>query len=118
MKPPSVTTTVDRANGDVRSRHARYWRRNIRYLAVLLAIWFVVSFGFGILLAGPLNRWTIPGTGYPLGFWFAQQGAIYTFVVLIFVYVWLMNRLDREFDVDEGSGPGADRGPSREPGAA
>ena len=74
---------------------------------VLLAIWFTVSFGFGILLAEPLNRITIPGTGFPLGFWFAQQGSIYVFVALIFVYVRLMNRLDREFDVDED--PGADR---------
>ncbi len=86
------------------ARHAAYWRRNIRYVLSLLAIWFVVSYGFGIVLAGPLNELTIPGTGFPLGFWFAQQGSIYVFVVLIFVYVWLMNRLDREFDVDEGDG--------------
>jgi len=88
-------------NPDLRSRRAEYWRRNIRYLAGLLALWFIASFGFGILLAGPLDAWTIPGTGFPVGFWFAQQGSIYVFVVLIFVYVWLMNRLDREFDVDE-----------------
>ncbi|HUE76392.1 MAG TPA: DUF4212 domain-containing protein [Longimicrobiales bacterium] len=84
------------------ARHAAYWRRNIRYVLSLLAVWFLVSFGFGIILAEPLNEWTIPGTGFPLGFWFAQQGSIYVFVVLIFVYVRLMNRLDREFDVDEG----------------
>ncbi|HSK17579.1 MAG TPA: DUF4212 domain-containing protein [Longimicrobiales bacterium] len=78
-----------------------YWRRNLRYLATLLAIWFAVSYGAGILLAEPLNRFRIPGTGFPLGFWFAQQGSIYVFVLLIFVYVLLMNRLDREFDVDE-----------------
>jgi putative solute:sodium symporter small subunit len=82
--------------------HIEYWRRNIRYLAVLLTVWFVVSFGFGIVLAEPLNAVKLPGTNYPLGFWFAQQGSIYVFVVLIFVYVWLMNSLDREFDVDEG----------------
>ena len=87
---------------EVRARHAAYWRRNLRYLVVLIAIWFVVSYGFGILLAEPLNAVNLPGTGFPLGFWFAQQGSIYVFVVLIFVYVWLMNRLDREFDVDEG----------------
>lgn len=86
---------------ETRSRRAEYWRRNIRYLAVLLTIWFLVSFGFGILLTGYLDEWTIPGTGFPVGFWFAQQGSIYVFVGLIFVYVWLMNRLDREFDVDE-----------------
>jgi len=78
-----------------------YWRRNLRYLAVLLAVWFAVSFGAGILFVEPLNRITIPGTGFPLGFWFAQQGSIYVFVVLIFVYVFLMNRLDRRFGVDE-----------------
>ena len=91
---------------ETRSRRAEYWRRNIRYLAVLLAIWFLVSFGFGILLAERLGEWTIPGTGFPVGFWFAQQGSIYVFVGLIFIYVWLMNRLDREFDVDEPAVPG------------
>lgn len=80
---------------------AEYWRRNLRYLAVLLTIWFAVSYGAGILFAELLNSVRIPGTGFPLGFWFAQQGSIYVFVVLIFVYVALMNRLDREFDVDE-----------------
>lgn len=96
---PSVTDPA------VRARHAEYWRRNVRYVGVLLSIWFVVSYGFGILLAEPLNRFTLPGTHYPLGFWFAQQGSIYVFVALIFAYVWLMNRLDREFDVDEGATP-------------
>ena len=86
-------------------RAAAYWRRNLRYLAVLLAIWFLVAYGFGILLVEPLNRVDLPGTYLPLGFWFAQQGSIYTFVVLIFVYVQLMNRLDREFDVDEEPRP-------------
>ena len=76
-----------------------YWKRNIRYVAILLAIWFLVSYGFGILLVEPLNRIRIGG--FQLGFWFAQQGSIYVFVILIFVYVRLMNRLDREFDVDE-----------------
>ena len=82
-------------------RETAYWRRNLRYLAILLSVWFVVAYGCGILLVDALNRVTLPGTGLPLGFWFAQQGSIYTFVVLIFVYVVLMNRLDREFDVDE-----------------
>jgi putative solute:sodium symporter small subunit len=94
---------------ELRARYAAYWRRNLRILAVLLVIWFAVSFGAGILLVEPLNRFTLPGTGFPLGFWFAQQGAIYVFVALIFVYVVLMNRLDREFDVDEGSGGGEAR---------
>jgi putative solute:sodium symporter small subunit len=78
-----------------------YWRRNIRILAVLLGVWFLASYGAGILFADRLDAVRIPGTGFPLGFWFAQQGAIYVFVVLIFVYVFLMNRLDREFEVDE-----------------
>lgn len=80
-----------------------YWRINLRYLMVLLLIWFGVSFGCGILWVGPLNQ--IRLGGFQLGFWFAQQGAIYVFILLIFVYVWLMNRLDRRFGVDE-----ADRG--------
>jgi putative solute:sodium symporter small subunit len=79
-----------------------YWRRNLRYLAILLGIWFAVSFGAGVLFAGRLNEIRIPGTGFPVGFWFAQQGSIYVFVILIFVYVYLMARLDREFGVDEG----------------
>lgn len=76
-----------------------YWRRNIRYLMILLSVWFIVSFGCGILFAESLN--TIKMGGFPLGFWFAQQGSIYVFVILIFIYVWLMNKLDEEFDVDE-----------------
>lgn len=76
-----------------------YWKKNLQYLAVLLAIWFIVSFGAGILFADLLN--TIRIGGFPLGFWFAQQGSIYVFVVLIFVYVRLMNNLDKEFNVDE-----------------
>ncbi len=76
-----------------------YWKINIRYLTILLVIWFVVSYGCGILFADALNNIQIGG--FKLGFWFAQQGAIYVFVALIFVYVYLMNRLDKRFDVDE-----------------
>ena len=76
-----------------------YWSRNLRYLMILLSIWFIVSYGCGILFAESLN--TIKIGGFPLGFWFAQQGSIYVFVILIFVYVRLMNNLDKEFDVDE-----------------
>ncbi len=78
-----------------------YWRANLRLLLGLLVVWFVVSYGFGILFVDVLNRVRIPGTGFPLGFWFAQQGSIYVFVVLIFVYVWRINRLDAEFGVAE-----------------
>jgi len=74
-----------------------YWKRNLRCLAILLCIWFIVSFGCGILWVEPLNNIRIPGTGFKLGFWFAQQGSIYCFVVIIFYYVRYMNRLDREF---------------------
>jgi len=76
-----------------------YWLTNLRYVAVLLAIWATVSFGFGILLVEPLNRIRIGG--FQLGFWFAQQGSIYTFVLLIVVYVILMNRLDRRFAMND-----------------
>ena len=76
-----------------------YWKTNLKYLAILLLIWFIVSFLFGIILAETLNQFKIGG--FPLGFWFAHQGAIYTFVILIIVYVYLMNRLDKKFDVDE-----------------
>ena len=76
-----------------------YWKRNLRYLSILLVVWFVVSYGCGILFADALNAIKIGG--FPLGFWFAQQGSIYVFVVLIFVYVVWMNKLDKEFDVDE-----------------
>lgn len=77
----------------------KYWQRNLKYLALLLAVWFVVSYVFGILLIEPLNA--IKLGGFKLGFWFAQQGSIYVFVVLIFVYVRLMNKLDTEYEVNE-----------------
>lgn len=73
-----------------------YWRKNLQYLSILLAIWFVVSFGFGILLVDYLNMIRIGG--FKLGFWFAQQGAIYAFVIIIFVYVYLMNKLDKKYE--------------------
>lgn len=76
-----------------------YWRANLRLLAILLAVWFAVSFGCGIFLTDWLNQFSLGG--YPLGFFFAQQGSIYVFIALIFIYVWRMNRLDRQFDVDE-----------------
>tara|TARA_B100001564_G_C20589262_1_gene647031 strand:+ start:705 stop:947 length:243 start_codon:yes stop_codon:yes gene_type:complete len=72
----------------------KYWRKNLKYLVVLLFIWFTVSFGFGILLVDELNQIKIGG--FKLGFWFAQQGSIYVFVVLIFIYIYLMNKLDKK----------------------
>lgn len=83
-------------NADQRSA---YWRRNLLYIAVLLAIWAAVSYGASILFADALDAVKIEG--FPLGFWFANQGSILTFVVLIFVYVKLMNDLDRKFGVYE-----------------
>ncbi|PHQ30930.1 DUF4212 domain-containing protein [Leeuwenhoekiella nanhaiensis] len=77
----------------------KYWRANLKYLAVLLLIWFAVSFGCGILFKDFLNRYSLGG--FKLGFWFAQQGSIYVFVMLIFVYVWLMNRLDKKYGCNE-----------------
>ena len=76
-----------------------YWKRNLRLMVTLLAIWFVVSFGFGILLVEQLNRIVI--MDFPLGFWFAQQGSIYVFILLILVYAVRMDRLDDEFGVSE-----------------
>jgi putative solute:sodium symporter small subunit len=75
-----------------------YWRKNLRLMAVLLSIWALVSFGAGIIFVEPLNNFSIGG--FPLGFWFAQQGSIITFVILIAVYVWRMDKLDQEYGVD------------------
>jgi len=77
----------------------RYWRANNRLILALLVVWGVVSLGCGILFVEPLNR--IQLLGLPLGFWIAHQGAIYVFVVLIFLYAWLMDRLDHRYHVDE-----------------
>jgi len=77
----------------------QYWKRNVRILLLLLGAWFTVSYLFGIVFVEELNQFRLGG--FKLGFWFAQQGAIYAFVIIIFIYVWLMNKLDKEFDVDE-----------------
>ena len=73
----------------------KYWKINIKYVKILLTIWFTFSFLFGIILKDYLNEFSI--AGFKLGFWFAQQGSIYVFVILIFVYVKLMNNLDKKF---------------------
>lgn len=77
------------------SEASAYWKRNLTYLTVLMSIWFIVSYVCGILLVDELN--TIRVGGFKLGFWFAQQGSIYVFVILIFVYVRLMNKLDKKY---------------------
>ncbi|WP_423999163.1 DUF4212 domain-containing protein [Maribacter sp. IgM3_T14_3] len=84
---------------DKQKNATAYWKENLGYLAILLTIWFIVSFVFGILFVDELN--TIKLGGFKLGFWFAQQGSIYVFVVLIFVYIRLMNKLDKKYGLDE-----------------
>ena len=76
-----------------------YWRANISLLSKLLVVWFVVSFGFGIILVDWLDQFSL--FGFKLGFWFAQQGAIYVFVALIFIYAWRMKIIDRQFGVSD-----------------
>ncbi|SVB42040.1 uncharacterized protein METZ01_LOCUS194894 [marine metagenome] len=77
----------------------QYWKANLRLMGCLLVVWFAVSYGCGILFVDQLDGIRIGG--FKLGFWFAQQGSIYVFVALIFFYVWKMNKIDREFDLDE-----------------
>ena len=84
---------------DKQKNATAYWKENLRYLTILLTIWFFVSFVCGILLVDELN--SIRLGGFKLGYWFAQQGSIYVFVVLIFVYIRLMNKLDKKYGVDE-----------------
>jgi len=80
-------------------RAKAYWKRNLTLVASLLTVWFIASYGFGILLVDQLN--TIRIGGFQLGFWFAQQGSQYVFIILIFIYVFKMNKLDKEFQFDE-----------------
>ena len=84
---------------NLQNRRQAYWRANARILVTLLSIWFIVSFGCSILFVEQLNQFKL--AGFKLGFWMAQQGSIYTFVVLIFVYVRLMNKLDQKFSFQE-----------------
>ena len=76
-----------------------YWRANIRLLVTLMVIWFVCSFGAGILFRDFLDQWSIGG--YPLGFWFAQQGSIYVFIALIFFYSWKIHRIEKRYHLDD-----------------
>jgi putative solute:sodium symporter small subunit len=84
---------------DKQDNATAYWKENLRYLLILLSIWFAVSYGAGILFKQALDAIKIGG--FPLGFWFAQQGSIYVFVILIFTYVHLMNKLDKKYGYDE-----------------
>lgn len=76
-----------------------YWKTNILYLIVLMILWFIISFGCGILFSERLDTFRLGG--FKLGFWFAQQGAIYGFIIIIFAYIWLMNRLDKKHNVKD-----------------
>ena len=79
--------------------HKKYWKENLKYLAILLSIWFIVSYGFGIIWVEELN--SIKLGGFKLGFWFAQQGSIYVFVLLILAYIRIMNKLDKKYNFDK-----------------
>ena len=89
-EPPRSRSTAERAS------LRRYWRSNLRIMAVLLTIWFIAGLGCGVLWSDKLNQFKLPGTAYPLGFWFAQQGSIVVFVIVVLVYCLMMNRLDRK----------------------
>ncbi len=87
-------------NEDIKKKKAKaYWKENIKYVSILLIIWFLVSYGAGIVFKDELNKFRLGG--FKLGFWFAQQGAMYVFVILIFVYVRIMNKLDKKYGYDE-----------------
>jgi putative solute:sodium symporter small subunit len=91
--------SVQEPDGTIRQDAARrYWRANLRLMSILLSIWFVVPFGLGIVFVEPLNQ--IHVAGFPLGFWFAQQGSIYVFIVLVLIYAFIMKRIDRDHGVE------------------
>ena len=99
-EPKEPSSESNSQIGELANQNANaYWRANLRIIAGMLAVWFTVSFGFGILLVEPLNR--ISFFGFKLGFWWAQQGSIFVFVILIFIYVRLMHNLDRRFGVSD-----------------
>jgi putative solute:sodium symporter small subunit len=87
---------MDKPDLPTEAEKLRYWKKNLSWLGGLLAVWFVVSYGCGVLFVDQLDKIRIPGTGFKLGFWFAQQGSIYVFLIIIAIYVKVMNGLDRE----------------------
>ncbi len=94
MPAESSAPATPRADAERRCLR-RYWRTNLVVMAVLLVVWAIVGLGCGVLWADRLNEFRLPGTGYPLGFWFAQQGSIAAFVLLVLAYCLIMNRVDR-----------------------
>ena len=83
----------------MKNNNDEYWKSNLRIVFSLLVVWFIASFGFGIIFSDMLDQ--IKVGGFKLGFWFAQQGSIYIFVLIIFIYVWLMKRLDKRVSKKE-----------------
>ena len=90
----------DQGNREAKSAHKRYWRKNLQIMAILLIVWACASLGCGVLFADWLNQFRLPFTGFPLGFWFAQQGSIIVFVLCILTYCLLMNALDRKYQAE------------------
>lgn len=90
---------MDKQKKEKQKKATAYWRENLKYLAILLPIWFLVSYGAGVLFKDWLDQFQVGG--FKLGFWFAQQGSIYVFIILIFVYVRLMNKLDKKYGYDK-----------------
>ena len=98
--PPDGADPADApADADAAARQAAYWSRNLLYMGLLLSVWALVSFGCGLVFADALNAYRLPGTGFKLGFWFAQQGSIYVFDVLSFLYSALMHRMEQRMAI-------------------
>jgi len=95
-QPPNTQTKTQPSpdSTDLKQENS-YWKTNLKILATLLSCWFFFSLGCGILWVDYLNQFTLPGTGFKLGFWFAQQGSIFAFVLIVFIYALLMNRTDQ-----------------------
>lgn len=99
FKIKKMTINKTRINIMIKNKSKAYWKDNIRYLFILLTVWFLVSFGAGIIFKNFLNEFKFGG--FKIGFWFAQQGSMYVFVILIFIYVRLMNKLDKKYGYDK-----------------
>lgn len=99
MEEPGSAQDASESDAPTNAKEGAYWRENIRLLVSLMAVWFACSFGAGILFRDWLDQFNLGG--YPLGFWFAQQGSIYIFIALIFIYVWRMKAIERKYDLDD-----------------